>query len=215
MLWVTAVLVPLAALAWLLLLSPVLAVDRVQVVGNARLTPEQVVEAAAVAQGTPLARVDVGAAADRVRELAPADTVRVRRVWPATLQVTLTERTPVAGVPGPDGVLLLDVEGVGFATERELPPGVPQVEVAEPGTDDPTTRAALAVLLGLPPELAGQVAVVRASTPSDVSFSLADGRTVAWGAPADATAKTAALQALLRMPGEFYDVSAPGVAVRR
>lgn len=215
MLWVTAVVVPLAALAWVLLLSPLLAVDRVQVVGTQRLTPEQVVEAAAVDEGTPLARVDTSSAADRVRELAPVAEVRVRRVWPATLRVDVTERTPVAGVPAREGVLLVDTEGVGFATEPALPPGLPQVEVAEPGADDPATQAALAVLLDLPPELAAQVAVVRATTPSDVSFSLADARTVSWGAPTDTAAKTAALQALLRMPGEFYDVSAPGVAVRR
>lgn len=211
----TAVLVPLAALAWLVLLSPLLAVDRVQVEGAARLVPEQVVEAAAVAEGTPLARVDVDAAEERVRELAPVAEVRVRRVWPATLHVDVTERTPVAGVPGPDGVLLVDADGVGFATEPALPPGVPQVEVADAGPEDPATRAALAVLLGLPPELAAQVAVVRATTPSDVSLQLVDARTVSWGAPTDTAAKTAALQALLRMPGEFYDVSAPGVAVRR
>lgn len=208
-----------AALAWVVLASPWLAVDRVQVAGTGRLTADQVAQAAAVGEGTPLARVDVAAAAERVRTLAPVRDARVRRVWPGTLRIEVTERTPVAGAPagpgGRDGVQLLDAAGVVFATEALLPGGLPRVEVAAPGPDDPATRAALAVLLDLPPDVAAQVAVVRASTPSDVAFVLGDGRTVVWGAPEDTATKAAAVVALLRMPGTQYDVSAPGIAVRR
>jgi cell division protein FtsQ len=217
-------LLPLAALAWVVLVSPLLAVDRVQVTGTQRLDPQQVVEVAAVARGTPLARVDVGETGQQVRSLAPVAEVRVRRVWPATLRIEVTERVAVAaalgggaagGRGGEPGALLLDKGGVGFATEPGVPAGLPRLEVAAPGPDDPTTEAALSVLLDLPPELAGQVTVVRASSPSDVSFGLLDGRTVVWGAPGDTATKAAAVTALLRMPGEVYDVSAPGVAVRR
>lgn len=213
------VLLPVAALAWVVLASPWLAVDRVQVVGVARLSGEQVAQAAAVGEGTPLARVDVAGAADRVRALAPVLDARVRRVWPATLRIEVTERTAVAAAPagadGRDGVRLLDAEGVGFATEPRVPDGLPRLEVPSPGPDDPATRAALQVLRDLPPQIAAQVAVLRASTATDVAFQLADGRTVVWGAPEDAATKAAAVTALLRMPGQEYDVSAPGVAVRR
>lgn len=206
---------PLAGLAWLLLASPVLAVDRVQVTGTERLTPAQVVEVAGVEPGTPLARTDVSGAAERVRSLEPVADVRVRRGWPSTVRVHVTERVAVAGVPRGDAVLLVDADGVGFAIEPGLPDGLPRVEVAAPATDDPATRAALRVLLDLPPDLAGQVAVVRASTPSDVAFVLDDGRTVVWGAPGDTATKASAVAALLTKPGKVYDVSAPGVAVRR
>jgi cell division protein FtsQ len=217
------VLLPVAALGWVLLLSPLLAVDRVQVTGTGRLSAEQVGEVAAVQLGTPLARVDAGATAARVRTLEPVADVRVKRVWPATVRIDVTERVPVSGAlvgrDGADGVLLVDAAGVGFATEPALPPGLPRLEVAQPGPDDPTTRAALRVLLELPADLGSQVAVVRASTPSDVSLVLGDGRTVVWGAPGssaeDTATRAAAVTALLRMPGSEFDVSAPGVAVRR
>jgi cell division protein FtsQ len=206
---------PVAALAWLVLASPLLAVDRVQVTGTTRLSPEQVAEVAGVPEGTPLAVVRTGRTADRVRTLPPVADVRVRREWPATLRIDVTERVAVAGVVGREGTLLLDAEGVAFATEPQPPVGLPRVEVRDPGPDDAATRAALSVLLDLPPELAGQVAVLRATTPSDVSFVLADERTVVWGALGDTATKTAAVTALLRMPGTVVDVSAPGVAVRR
>lgn len=214
-----AVLLPLLVLAWLVLFSPVLAADRIEVSGAVRLAPEQVVDAAGVEVGTPLARVDVEQVAARVGELAVVADVRVRRVWPGTLRIEVAERAAVAGVPagpdGRDGVLLVDAEGVGFATEPTLPVGLARVEVATPATDDSATRAALQVLLDLPDAVADSVAVVRAGTPSDVSFVLTDGRTVVWGAPEDAAVKAAAVTALLAMPGEYFDVSAPGVAVRR
>lgn len=208
-------LLPFVALAWVLLASPLLDVDRVEVTGTERLTAEQVREVAAVEPGTPLARVDVGRTGERVRTLEPVGEVRVRRGWPSTLRIEVVERVAVAGAPVDGGVLLVDARGVAFATEPGVPAGLPRLEVPTPGADDPATQAALSVLLDLPPDLAGQVAAVRASTPSDVSFVLVDERTVVWGGPGDTATKAAAVTALLRMPGELYDVSAPGVAVRR
>lgn len=210
-----AALVPVLVVAWVVLVSPLLAVDRVLVTGTERLTPEQVLQAAAVQPGTPLARVDTAEVSRQVRELAPVATVQVRRAWPATLRVEITERVAVAGAPGPDGVELLDAAGVPFAAESLLPAGLARLEVRAPGADDPATRAALGVLLALPPELRAQVEAVRASTASDVSFGLAGGRTVVWGTPGDTASKAAAVTALLPMPGTLIDVSAPGVAVRR
>lgn len=210
-----AALGPVLALAWLVLFSPWLAVSRVEVSGTARLTPEQVVQAAAVEDGTTLARVDAGDVADRVAALAPVQDVRVQRAWPSTLRLTVTERTAVVAVPRGQGVQLVDAQGVVFADEPAPPPGVPVLEVAEPSREDPATLAALAVRAELPPDLAGQVGTLRASTPSDVELVLADGRRVVWGSPGEAEAKSAALRTLLGMPGTVYDVSAPGIAVRR
>jgi cell division protein FtsQ len=208
-------LLPLAGLAWVLLASPWLAVASVEVTGNGRLTAEQVVEAAAVEPGTPLASLDVGDVQERVRALAPVADVRVGRGWPSTLRVEVTERVAVAAVPRRDAVQLVDEDGVVFATEPTAPAGVPTLELERPARDDPATRAALAVRAELPDELATQVGVVRATTPDDVELVLTDGRTVVWGAPGRADTKAPALAALLRMPGTVYDVSAPGVVVRR
>ncbi|HVM26976.1 MAG TPA: FtsQ-type POTRA domain-containing protein [Mycobacteriales bacterium] len=211
-----AVLVPVAALAWLVLLSPVLAVSQVEVAGTDRLAPADVVAAAAVEDGTPLARIDVADVADRVRAvLPPAQDVRVRRVWPSTLRLQVTERTPEVGIVGGDGALLVDAAGVGFAREPALPAGVPRLEVAAPGPDDPATRAALTVLGEVPAEVREQAAVIRAGSAADVQIELTDGRTVVWGGPGEAAAKSAALQALLGMEGTVFDVSAPGIVVRR
>jgi cell division protein FtsQ len=48
-----------------------------------------------------------------------------------------------------------------------------------------------------------------------VTLVLRDGRRVLWGGVDDTALKSAAAEALLKMPGSFYDVSRPGVVTRR
>ncbi len=208
-------LVALAGLAWVLLASRWLGVDDVQVVGQSRVTVAQVQQAAAVPDGTPLARVDSAAVERRVRALAPVAGVEVSRSWPGTLRVALTERVAVAGLPDQAGVRLVDVGGVVFGTEPKLPPGLVELQVADPGPSDPSTRAGLAVLGDLPPALREQVRTVRVTSPASVLLVLSGGRQVVWGSVGDTETKAAAALVLLRQGSRELDVSAPGVVVRR
>lgn len=208
-----ALVLPLVAVGWILLASTWLGVDEVEVLGAQRLQPEQVVAAAAVAAGTPLARVDTGAVEDRVAELAPVAEVAVRRTWPGTLTVEVTERTPAAGVVRDGKVTLVDASGVVFGTERALPKGLVRLQVNHPGPDDPSTVAALQVHAALPAELRQRVRIVRAASPTSVVLLLSDGRQVVWGRPGQTDTKAAAVLALLGKPGSTFDVSAGDVVV--
>ena len=210
-----ALLLPLVALGWVLLASTWLGVDRVEVTGTQRMQPAEVVRAVAVEPGTPLARVDTGAVEDRVAELAPVADVTVRRTWPGTLTVEVTERTPTAGVLADGKVSLVDASGVVFATERTLPKGLVRLQVNHPGPDDPSTVAALQVHAALPAALKERVRIVRAASPAAVVLLLNDGRQVVWGRPGDTATKAAAALALLSKPGSVYDVSAGDVVVVR
>lgn len=211
-----ALLLPLVALGWVLLASSWLGVDRVEVLGTSRLQPAQVVDAVAVEQGTPLARVDTGAVEDRVSELAPVAAVTVRRTWPGTLTVEVTERTPAAGVVADGRISLVDAAGVVFATQPPpLPTGLVRLQVNHPGPDDPSTAAALEVHAALPAELRERVRIVRAASPAAVVLLLNDGRQVVWGRPGQTSTKSAAALALLSKPGSVYDVSAGDVVVVR
>lgn len=216
--WLTGTaiaLVPVAGLVWLLYGSTVFGVDRVQVTGAVRTTPAEVELAAGLSPDVPLARVDLADVEAAVSRLTPVAEVTARRSWPGTVQLAVRERAPVAAVPGPEGVLLVDGEGVVFAAAPEPPPGVVRLEVPAVGPHDPATRAALQVWRDLPSALRSRVQVVRAPTAVSVVLLLADGRQVVWGGPGDTASKAAATSALLALPGSVVDVSAPGVAVRR
>jgi cell division protein FtsQ len=210
-----AVLAPVALLAWVLLMSPLLAVRHVVVSGTSRLSPEQVRAAASVARGVPLARVDAQSVVRRVEALRAVADVRVTRAWPSTLKLVVVERTPVAGIVTRTGVTLVDAAGVPFADVAALPLGVVRLQVTRPGPSDPTTKAALNVLAVLPQPMRGRVRIVRGASPTSVTVGLRPGRRVLWGGVDDTALKAAAAEALLKMPGTVYDVSRPGVVTRR
>lgn len=206
---------PAALLAWVVLGSGWLAVDRVEVSGSRWLTDDQVRTAAQVPLGRPMARLDTAQTTSRLRALPSVRDVRVQRRWPSTVRLTISERNATAAVrTGPD-FTVLSPEGIAIARSRELPEGALRLEVARPGPDDAVTRAALAVVEEVPEPLRDDVDVVQATSPVTVTLVLRDGRRVVWGQPGRAGHKSVAAQALLALPGSVVDVSAPGVVIRR
>jgi cell division protein FtsQ len=198
--------------AWVLLGTSVLGVRRIDVHGARIAAPDQVRAAAGVAEGTPLLRLDTGEIAARVRALPPVADVTVRRVFPHTLVITVTERTAAAVVPQPGGFAVISADGVAFQHVASPPAGVPVVRVQTPGAADPATLAALRVLPALTPQLRALLAEVVAPSPTAISLALTDGRTVVWGDAEDSELKAAVATTLLDHAGRTIDVSVPDVA---
>ncbi|MFC7741569.1 cell division protein FtsQ/DivIB [Nocardiopsis composta] len=119
----------LAAAGYLLLGSRLLVVREVAVSGLHRLDRDEVVRALAVPTGTPLARVDTEAAAERVAGLRLAESARVERGWPAELRVRVEERTPKLAVGAGGGYRLVDQDGVRISDTEALPEEYPLASV--------------------------------------------------------------------------------------
>ncbi len=83
---------------------------------------------------------------EKIIGVAHAD---VARDWPSTIVITVTPRVAVAAVPHGNTFWLVDQAGVVFRT-ASANPDLPVVVLATPGPEDPSTRAALAVLHSLP-----------------------------------------------------------------
>ncbi len=146
-----SVVVLAAVLAWVVLASPLLAVRTVQVDGAVTLSADQVRDAAGVAEGTPLVRVDTAAAAARVAGLPQVADAEVTRGWPDRVVVTVRERVAVAVVDQDGTRSLVDAGGTLFDTITGDPPaGVVPLVVSDPGPDDRATAAALAAVVSLP-----------------------------------------------------------------
>nr|WP_228817947.1 FtsQ-type POTRA domain-containing protein [Nocardia transvalensis] len=202
---VVAVLIVLAGVAWF---TPVLSVRKVEIRGLAAVPEEQVREVLRIPEGISMLRIDTDAVAERVAALPKVRSVRVQRVFPATVRVTVVERVPVLYFDSPEGPHLLDADSVEFAIEPP-PPGVPKLTTDHPGVDDPVTRAAVAVLDVVPAPLRAQVGEVVARSVSDIELNLRDGRTVLWGGTGDAERKAAVVLPVLTRPGTVFDVSSP------
>jgi cell division protein FtsQ len=229
-----AVGVLLAGLAWLLLLSPWLALDAAEVEVNGAGTVVDVADVQAVVatvDGVPLPRLDTVGLRDRVLDVPGVRHAKVTRIWPHGLLVSLVSREPVAAVPqrapsdgtdrpGQAGFALLDIEGFSVGWTSTAPEGLPVVDV--PLRAEGRNRsldAVLAILQALPPELAAEVATIEAGTQDTVRMGLRDGRSVVWGSASDAALKIRVLQALRAAPAAAgareYDVSAPTLPITR
>ncbi len=197
--------------------SSLFALHYVTVEGTSRLTAAEVLNAAAVREGTSLVRLNPGSVAQRVERLAPVASAAVTRKWPHGLVIRVTERKPAGMVVGGGRVELLDATGVAFASVAKAPHGLVTVNVPDPvpGPGDAVARTAMRVLAQLPAGVRRHVTSVTARSLDAVSLRLADGRTVVWGSASDGATKAAVLRTLMRRPARVYDVSTPSVAVTR
>jgi len=200
----------LAVAAWLLFWSPVLSVRDVRVTGTETVSEQRVVEAAAVASGTPLARLDVGAVADRVREIGAVADVTVVRAWPNEVHIDVTERTALAVVRTAEGYGLLGDDGTVFRAVPKPSPGLPFLDqTVGDATTDPAAQAALQVALALPAVLATKVAGISADREDAVVVRMRSGATVEWGTADETPRKAQVLLLLLPQRADHYVVSAP------
>ncbi|QZH59675.1 FtsQ-type POTRA domain-containing protein [Mycolicibacterium farcinogenes] len=208
LLWSALASVVAVGLGLVLYFTPLMSARDVAVSGAVAVPAEQVLAAAAVAPGTPLLQVNTDAVAERVATIRRVATARVQREYPSTLRITVVERVPVVVKDYPDGPHLFDRDGVDFATEPP-PPTLPYLDADNPGPTDPATKAALEVMLALPPDVVAQVGRIAAPSVASIALTLTDGRVVVWGTNDRTDEKALKLAALLTQPGHTYDVSSP------
>jgi len=211
-----AAVVVTGAVVWLLGWSTVFGVRHVEVRGVDGAEQEAVLALVQVPEGTPLARVDTQAVAQRVRSRVSVAEVAVERSWPSTVRVEVVARTPAIVVRNPQGQLeVVDATGVAFGVVKKAPAGIPVVTATgSKGTTREALQASLALLEALPDDLANTVSAVRVSSADLITFTLGK-RTVVWGGGEAAERKVAILQALLTTKAKTIAVSAPDTPVTR
>lgn len=210
-----AIALVVGAVVWVVGYSTVLDVRAVAVRGlpeASPLTQDEVVGAAAVGTGGPLAKVDVDAARERVLAKLPAlASAEVTRSWPHTVSIEVVERTPVVVLSDGGSLQLVDATGVAFRTVPARPAELPVVTLSAWGaTRAPTLASAAGVVAGLPPALKTKLLAVSARTADSVVLRLTGNVSVMWGSADESDKKARVLAALLKQGGaKEYDVSVP------
>ncbi|ARQ71258.1 cell division protein FtsQ/DivIB [Streptomyces marincola] len=208
---------------WALYGSDWLRIERVTVHrsgGPQRLTEEQILRAAEVPDGAPMASLDKGAVRDRALERLPRlASVEVVRGWPHGVTLKVTERTAEVLMPADgEGYTEVDADGVAFGTVPEAAEGVPllELELEENASlrhfgEDRVLREAVSVAGALPAELRERTRVIRVTSYDSITLELADDRVVRWGSAERSEGKAEALAAVMNAsPGaRYFDVSAP------
>ncbi|MGQ0480785.1 MAG: cell division protein FtsQ/DivIB [Pseudonocardia sp.] len=200
----------------LLLRSPRFALSAVTVTGASEVAATTVRAASGLRAGVPLLTVDLAAAQRGVATIPSVAGVRAVRRWPDTVEIRVTERTPVALAASVTGSRLVDRTGMAYRSAGERPPPLPRLAATRVAPGDPATEAGLAVLAALPATVRGQLQVVEAAGPRWVILRLAGGKQVRWGTAEQSERKAAVLAVLMSQSADVYDVSAPDLpTVRR
>jgi len=152
---------------YVFLRSPLFEIQRVVVRGNQYLVEDNVRNAADIGLGVNIFKINLAAAADRLKTVPMIKEARVTRVLPSTVLITVTERRPLGLLPAGNGFFEVDEEGICLQQTGSGVPGVPiitgvQVDVVKPGEIVETELLAdvLMMISGLPDEVVNQLSEV-------------------------------------------------------
>lgn len=130
-------------------------IDQITLAGRNHTSAEEVKTALGAAQGAPILAVSLAQMKARLEAIPDVDTVQIRRVLPSELQVTITERVPVALWQKGGVQRLIDAKGVALThMHYNANPPLPVVV----GEDAPTHVMELMALLNTTPSLKSDVA---------------------------------------------------------
>lgn len=185
--------------------SPLVDVDRIDVVGAERASADDVRAATGIELGEALLTVDPARALRGVEQVPWVDQAEVVRNWPGAVTVTVEERSPLAVVDLAEGAVIIDHAGrqlqVLAAAGPEMPRLVGVLASGVPGEQvDALGRPALDVLAAAPDVLAASLVAVRTAADGSLSCTLRAprGATVeaVLGEPTQLEAKVVALATL-------------------
>lgn len=195
--------------------GPLFAVQRVEVVGTRTLDAAAVERALAGQIGTPLPLVDSSAVKAALVAFPLVETYALEARPPHDLVVRIVERMPVGVFENSAGFTLVDAAGVALSTTPERPDGVPLIDVPG-GPRSAAFHAAGHVFRSLPEAVRARVGDISATSPNDVTLTLADtGARVVWGNADESAEKAVRLDAIMaaRPDATLYDVSSPDALV--
>ena len=155
------------AVWWAAFHSPWFDVDAVTVEGTTRTDPADVIAAAEIEVGQPLLEIETSGAEAAIAALPWIDTVDSATDLGGEVSFVVTERVPVAAVPGADGWLVVDADGRVLEQRTAVPTDVTIVEgrawnAEAGGWIGEAALPALDVAALLPANLRSNVASVRA-----------------------------------------------------
>jgi cell division protein FtsQ len=188
-------------------------------------TTAAIVNAAGLSHRPLMINVNAGTAEAGIAALPFIRTAQVTRHWPDGVQVTVTERIPVAVMAGPSGSWAeVDASGRILAVEPTRPAGLVQLVVTSAGGAVTPGRAGqalpssagsgLQVCGTLPLAFSAQVVSVSVAADRTVDLALNSGITVVMGTTSDLTVKyqdVASIIAHASLQGmKTIDVTVPG-----
>lgn len=201
--------------------TPVFEARVVEVEGTEHLSARQVLRAAGVGEGTNVAHLDEDSVESRLEMHPWIQRATVTTSLPATLTISVTERSGLVVADLGHGLRLIAADGTDLG-RASWPSPLPEVASAEgaPASTE-VLRAAGRLVRALPPDLRSQVDSVVVATDASAALVLDGGVEVRYGLLDEATAKAQALGAIIEYADReerglvSIDISAPATATAR
>lgn len=200
----------IAAVVAVLPFTPAMPADAVNVEGAVNLPAEEVESLSGIEAGTPMGRVDVRGAANRVAGNPWVDSVTVQRRWPSAVDITVVEHTPVAWIEQSGEPHLINSEGKDFVVAQP-PVGAVQLQ----GIGEEQMREAVEVASAITDSARPQVRELTTDGAHSFVLKVDGDRTVVWGAAEDNSNKALALETVLQLPGQTFNISNPELVTSR
>ena len=216
-----AIVAVIAVIAYLAVyFLPVLAVRSIEVTGVPEEQQAEVIDRAAVSNGTPLLQVDSRNVAQRVSVIPNVSEVRVVRAYPSTVRIEIIERQPAVVVEIDGSLHIFDREGVDYDQSGNVPEGLLKANLTDVSLElaPQAVRDIVEITEALRAETAKAGAEqitteVSSRSPQGFELTLADGRVIEWGSVEKSTEKAAAFAAVMDRPGSRWNVSNPSMPV--
>ena len=116
------------SVAAILLAAGAFGVDRLHFSGLHRVSYDEAYEAAGISAGDFMGTLDTGGAEQSLEDLPWVAEARVRRRWPATVEIDVLERSEAAlALAAADSWVLADIEGRILTSPLAVPPELPRL----------------------------------------------------------------------------------------
>ncbi len=126
--WALGGVVGTIALAIGVLASGAVDVDRIEFTGLHRVSFDEAIDAVGIHSGDAMPLIDTSEAEASLRKLPWIENARVRRQWPGTVDIEITERRAIAlALQAPQRWVLVDTDGRVLTEALADPPQVPRL----------------------------------------------------------------------------------------
>ncbi len=194
--------------------TPLLAIDKIIVSGESRISEKQMQNVLKKYVGTPLTTINEAAVAADLRGFPIIESIALVSRPPHTLEIRVKERAPIAIVVQNGTQYLYDPAGVKLGQARGNEK-LPTVIVTGNPRNSTTYKQAIDVILALPLQLLDRVAYIQAKTRDNVTLRLrgSSAQNIIWGDSENSILKSKVLKTLLlKTPTNIratFDVSSP------
>jgi cell division protein FtsQ len=218
---VGAIVVGLATGGVTLSYTPVFGAREVEVEGTAHLSPHQVLRTAGVGEGVNVAHLDERSIEARLEMHPWIQDATVQTSMPATITISVTERSPLTVADLGHGLRLIAADGTDLG-RAPWPSSLPEVSTSggAPASSG-VLRAAGRLIRALPLDLRSEVDSVVVAADASAALVLDGGVDVRYGPIEEWTAKSQALRAILAYADRerrglvSIDISAPTAPTAR